>query len=103
MADTALYLAQDPASDRLSAEDVMEIHRLHVQGNGWDQIAAKFGTNRKNVQRIVQGRRWRNLHPAIRPDLYDDSEPTSVVTYTEEQIDVAFRAAYREFLAALER
>ncbi len=66
--------AQDPGSDRLSTEQVIAINRAHLEGVGWEQIAVEHGTNRKNVSRIVQGRRHRHLHPQVNPSLYASGE-----------------------------
>lgn len=76
--EEAVELAQDPGSDRLNSTQVIEIHKLHIEGVPWNTIAERIGTTRNNVQRIVQGRRHRNLHPKVSPYLYEDvidSEP----------------------------
>ena len=67
-----LVEASDPGSDRLTQEQVIEIHQAHRNGEPWKQIAERHGTSTKNVSRIVQGYRWRAIHPAIRPDLYSE-------------------------------
>jgi hypothetical protein len=68
--DRNAFDAQDPESNRLTREAVIAINRAHLAGVGWDVIAREHGTARKNIQRIVQGRRWRDLHPQISPGLY---------------------------------
>lgn len=65
-----LLEASDPGSDRLTREQVIEIHQAHRNGEPWKQIAEHHGTNTKNVSRIIQGYRWRAIHPSMRPDLY---------------------------------
>lgn len=72
MRDTALIHAVDPASDRLTHDDVVAIHKAHQKGVPWDDIAETHAISRKQVQRIVQGRRWRDLHPTTRPELYEE-------------------------------
>lgn len=75
---SALAFASDPEGPRLSGEAVVAINQAHLEGTGWDEIARRHGTTRKNVQRIVQGRRWKNLHPTTQPALYheqQESEP----------------------------
>jgi hypothetical protein len=72
-----LLEASDPASDRLTREQVIEIHQAHRNGEPWKQIAERHGTTTKNVSRIVQGYRWRAVHPAIRPDLYTEGSNDS--------------------------
>lgn len=67
-----LIEASDPGSDRLTREQIIEIHQAHRNGEPWKQIAEHQGTSAKNVSRIVQGYRWRSLHPAVRPDLYTE-------------------------------
>lgn len=67
--------AQDPEGKRLTRKQVIAINKSHLDGVGWDAIAVEHGTARKNVQRIVQGRRWRDLHPNVRPDLYVTGGP----------------------------
>jgi len=95
-----IYLAQDPASDRLTAEDVIEINKLHIAGTPWDDIAQHFDIDRRHVRRIVQGRRWAKVHPANAPELYSENVDTEP-RYTREQVDEAFRAAYKAFIATL--
>jgi len=68
-----LIRAIDPGSDRLSREQVIEIHKAHRRGMPWKQIAEDYGTTWKNVSRIVQGIRWRSIHPAAAPELYVDT------------------------------
>lgn len=68
-----LIRAVDPGSDRLTREQVIEIHKAHRKGTPWKQIAEDFGTTWKNVSRIVQGIRWRSIHPATAPELYADT------------------------------
>lgn len=71
-----LLEASDPGSDRLTREQVIEIHQAHRNGEPWKQIAERHGTSTKNVSRIVQGYRWRSIHPAMRPDLYTEGAST---------------------------
>jgi predicted transcriptional regulator len=71
MRDHAIALEQDPASERLAPEQVVLIHKAHRSGVAWDEIASDFGITRKQVQRIVQGRRHRKLHPDVAPNLND--------------------------------
>lgn len=66
-----LSKATDPGSDRLSESQAISINRAHLAGTSWDLIAADHGTTRKNISRIVQGVRWRHVHPVARPDLYN--------------------------------
>lgn len=70
MEQPPLLRAADPGSDRLTREQIIEIHKAHRRGVAWKQIAEDYGTSPKNVSRIVQGLRWRAIHPAVRPDLY---------------------------------
>lgn len=65
-----LVEASDPGSDRLTREQVIEIHQAHRNGEPWKQIAERQGTTTKNVSRIVQGYRWRSIHPSVAPNLY---------------------------------
>jgi hypothetical protein len=71
MRDHAIALERDPASIRLTDEQVIDIHKMHLSGEPWDIIANRYGITRKNVQRIVQGRRHGKLHPRIAPALYE--------------------------------
>lgn len=71
-----VFPATDPESNRMVPEDVLDIHRAHLAGVGWDEIARQHGTNRRQVARIVQGRRWGHLHPAAHPELYEHAGPT---------------------------
>lgn len=83
--DAALIDASDPGSNRLTSDDVVAIHRAHRDGCAWEVIAQTHGTDRKNIARIVQGRRHRDLHPVVRPDLYrDDVEDDEVVLSVAE-------------------
>jgi hypothetical protein len=85
--------AQDPDGNRLTRDVVIAINTAHLAGKGWDAIANEQGTSRKNVQRIVQGRRWRDLHPNVRPDLYvADDTPRPV----DDAIAVIVNDALRE-------
>lgn len=86
--------AVDPGSDRLSREQIIEIHKAHRRGVPWKQIAEDYGTNSKNVSRIVQGLRWRSIHPSMRPDLY--------VEEATQQAEPRFMAAL-ETLSEMER
>ena len=85
-----LTRAVDPGSDRLTREQVVEIHKAHQRGAPWKQIAEDHGTTWKNVSRIVQGVRWRSIHPNVMPDLYlearqdQHSAITEVLTALEE-------------------
>lgn len=72
-----LLEASDPGSDRLTREQVIEIHQAHRNGEPWKQIAERQGTTTKNVSRIVQGYRWRAIHPAVRPDLYTGGDAST--------------------------
>jgi hypothetical protein len=83
--DAALIHAVDPGSDRLTRDDVIAIHRAHLDGRAWAQIARDHDTNRKNIQRIVQGRRWRDLHPTVSPHLY--VTPDSSATLSAEEVE----------------
>jgi len=95
-------LEQDPASGRLTPDRVMDIHFMHRGGFAWDDIAAKHHITRKNVQRIVQGRRWKQLHPDLRPDLYEPSATIGKPGLTLEEVDRAWVAAFQAFKAALQ-
>lgn len=77
--DAAIELASDPGSPRLTKGQAIKIHRRHNDGIAWEDIAAEIGTSRKNVQRIVQGRRHRSVHPAVAPELYTDARPTMTI------------------------
>lgn len=85
-----LTRAVDPGSDRLTREQVVEIHKAHRRGTPWKQIAEDHGTTWKNVSRIIQGIRWRSIHPATAPELYVDapqeqrSSISDVLTALEE-------------------
>jgi hypothetical protein len=72
-----LVEASDPGSDRLTREQVIEIHQAHRNGEPWKQIAELYSTTTKNVSRIVQGYRWRAIHPAMRPDLYAEGSTSA--------------------------
>jgi hypothetical protein len=86
--------AQDPEGTRLTREAVIAINEAHRDGTGWDAIARQHRTSRKNVQRIVQGRRWRDLHPNVRPDLYvDGAERESPADPVEAIVNDALREA----------
>lgn len=91
--------AQDPASNRLTREQVIAINRAHMAGVGWDKIASEHGIARKNVQRIVQGRRWRDLHPQVAPELYAPRPADPVVTLVND----ALREARDKILAELRK
>jgi hypothetical protein len=71
MRDRAISLEQDPASDRLPKEAVIGINRMHMDGEPWDKIADQYRISRKQVQRIVQGRRHASLHPLTAPHFYE--------------------------------
>lgn len=104
MRDTALSLEQDPASDRLQPEQVITIHKMHRLGHGWDTIAEDHGISRKQVSRIVQGRRWAQLHPKRRPELYEnDPAKMPEPTYTPQQIEAAWDAARKAFTTTLQQ
>lgn len=102
MRDKALTLDQDPASDRLTKADVIGIHKCHGRGDPWDNIAEAFGISRKQVQRIVQGRRWALCHPLRAPHLYDEQPVAVAPTYTAEQVAQAWQDAREAFFKALE-
>lgn len=72
-----VFPATDPESNRMVPEDVLAIHRAHLAGVGWDEIARQHDTTRRQVSRIVQGRRWGHLHPAAHPELYEHAGPTA--------------------------
>lgn len=96
------FKAQDPESGRLTRETVIAIHKEHLAGTGWDRIAAEHNTTRHNVLRIVQGRRWRNLHPNISPDLYTNGQPAGHPSDPiAETINRELRLARDRILAAL--
>jgi hypothetical protein len=89
-----LIEASDPGSDRLAREQIIEIHQAHRNGEPWKQIAEHHGTNTKNVSRIVQGYRWRSLHPSVRPDLYvegggssDNQTPVEIINSALAEIE----------------
>jgi hypothetical protein len=70
-----LILATDPAGRKMQPAQVVQVHKLHRRGVGWQAIADQVGVDKKNIGRIVTGLRWRSLHPTQRPDLYrDDAE-----------------------------
>jgi hypothetical protein len=102
MRDRALTLEQDPASDRLTQEQIINIHQDHRARHPWDDIAHAYGISRKQVQRIVQGRRWSQYHPINAPHLYDDAPVTPAPTYTAEQVAQAWQDAREAFFRALE-
>lgn len=90
---------RDPASTRLTDADVVEIHKAHIAGKSWDEIAHRFQTNRKVVSRIVNADRWARLHPNKAPWLYEDEVDER--TYTEAEIAAAARVGHRAFIDAL--
>lgn len=96
-----ISLEQDPASGRLTPAQVVDIHHMHRGAIPWDVIAEKHHITRKTVQRIVQGRRWKQFHPAVRPDLYNPQPPTAR-RYTLDEIDRAAVAAAEAFRTALQ-
>lgn len=85
--DAALVHAVDPGSNRLTDSDVIAIHRAHRDGCSWEAIARTHRTNRKNIQRIVQGRRHRDLHPVVRPDLYNEAGDEDEVVLTAAEVE----------------
>ena len=95
-----ISLEQDPASGRLSPDRVVDIHFMHRGGIPWDEIADKHHITRKTVQRVVQGRRWKQFHPTVRPDLYNPE--VGERRYTREEIDRAWVAAYEAFRKSLD-
>jgi hypothetical protein len=102
--DRALTLEQDPASSRLTQEKIIQIHQMHRGGIPWDDIADEMRIDRKNVQRIVQGRRHADLHPLRRPDLYgDEHTPVAEKVFTQTEVREAMDAALKAFWDALSR
>lgn len=102
MANPNLTRETDPASKRLTPEQVIQIHLAHRRGEGWHSIADRFGTRWKNVSRIINGDRWAELHPSRRPDLYVDTSAVSDVDAILSDLDV-IEAKVASIRAALGR
>lgn len=99
------FPATDPATGRLTRDEVIAIHNAHIEGVAWDEIALRHGTNRHNILRIVQGRRWRTLHPNVSPELYDETiaapPATTSVDPVVEIVNTALRDARDKILKEL--
>lgn len=93
---------QDPAGNRLTREQVIEINKAQLDGIAWDTIALQNGTTRRNVARIVQGRRWRDIHPNVAPHLYVDTpEPLPSIDPMVAIVNDALREARDRILSEL--
>ena len=51
----------------LTAEDVVQVHRLSAAGVHAKQIAQRFGVRTRQIERILTGRSWKSLWPGASP------------------------------------
>lgn len=54
-------MGQDHANSKVTDSDVLEIRRLHSEGNTCKSIAPNFGLHKTTVQRIVNKETWRHM------------------------------------------
>lgn len=55
------YRGERVHTSKLSEVVVLEIRRLHVEGVSTYELAAKFGTTRRNINRIVHRMTWTHV------------------------------------------